>query len=106
MIGIGFIDAARFIRDSGLPRLNKNRASMAISKQTITQSSHIDLNTSPAEGERENRLRVLWLSRLSLGFLRGLLKQPLNFLPRQVVRQRFLTAEGGFDDRALLLLER
>ena len=79
---------------------------MAISKQTITQSSHIDLNTSPAEGERENRLRVLWLSRLSLGFLRGLLKQPLNFLPRQVVRQRFLTAEGGFDDRALLLLER
>jgi hypothetical protein len=32
------------------------------------------------------------------------LKQTLNFLPSQVVRQRFLAAEGGLDDRALLLL--
>src|SRR6266550_3079928 len=35
-----------------------------------------------------------------------LLKQTLNFLPRQVVRQRLLAAEGGLDDGALLLLER
>src|SRR5260221_10504011 len=35
-----------------------------------------------------------------------LLKQTLNFLPRQVVRQRLLAAEGGLYDRALLLLQR
>src|SRR5258708_6386177 len=35
-----------------------------------------------------------------------LLKQTLYFLPRQVVRQRLLAAEGGLDDRALLLLQR
>src|ERR1041385_1729182 len=34
------------------------------------------------------------------------LEQTLNFLPRQVVRQRLLAAQGGFDDGALLLLER
>jgi hypothetical protein len=33
-----------------------------------------------------------------------LLKQTLNFFPCQVVRQRLLAAEGGFDNRALLLL--
>src|SRR5438552_16463289 len=35
-----------------------------------------------------------------------LLKQTLNFLPRQVVRQRFLAPEGGLYDGALLLLQR
>src|SRR5882724_1022766 len=34
------------------------------------------------------------------------LKQTLNFLPGQVVRQCLLAAEGGLDDGALLLLER
>src|SRR5437764_2758374 len=35
-----------------------------------------------------------------------LLEQTLNFLPRQVVRQRLLAAEGGLDDGALLFLQR
>src|SRR5258705_7481904 len=35
-----------------------------------------------------------------------LLKQTLNFLPRQVVRQRLLAPEGGLYDGALLLLQR
>src|SRR5688572_33408513 len=34
------------------------------------------------------------------------LEQTLNLLPREVVRQRLLSAESGFDDGALLLLER
>src|SRR5580765_5293617 len=34
------------------------------------------------------------------------LKQTLNFLPGQVVRQRLFAAESGLDDGALLLLER
>src|SRR5581483_2885117 len=34
-----------------------------------------------------------------------LLKETLNFLPRQIVRQSLFAAKRGLDDRALLLLQ-